>query len=209
MIEGRFPVRGASGHASAVVVGSAVVLAEPVPDAARPVGIMKSRSNASPASWSSCSKAVGPALGDRETRLGDMATVMERLMHAQNVHDVEEIAALFAPDYRSVQPAHPSRGFGGRAQVQANWTSIFEGVPDFIVELVSSSVTGDTEWSEWEWRGRHADGSSFAMRGVIIAVVRDDLIASARLYMEPVDEVEEDIDAAVRRVFRPPASPSS
>ena len=46
------------------------------------------------------------------------------------------------------------------------------------------------------------------MRGVIIGVVRDDLIASARLYMEPVDEVEEDIDASVRRVFRPPASPS-
>ena len=30
-----------------------------------------------------------------------MATVMERLMHVQNVHDAEEMAALFAPDYRS------------------------------------------------------------------------------------------------------------
>jgi hypothetical protein len=46
------------------------------------------------------------------------------------------------------------------------------------------------------------------MRGVIIATVRDGLIAEARLYMEPVDEGGEDIEAAVEQLYRPPGSPS-
>jgi hypothetical protein len=143
------------------------------------------------------------------TTFGAMATMMERLRHAQNSHDVEQMAALFAEDYQSSQPVHPSRGFGGRTQVIANWTGVFQGVPDFVADLISSSVTGDTEWGEWDWRGRHVDGTPFAMRGVIIAVIRDDVIAAARLYMEPLDESEAGIDAAVRDLYKPPAPPSS
>jgi hypothetical protein len=75
---------------------------------------------------------------------------------------------LFAPDYRSAQPVHPSRGFGGSAQVLENWTAVFESVPDFVAELVDLSITGATEWGEWYWHGRHPDGSAYAMRGVTI-----------------------------------------
>jgi hypothetical protein len=64
-------------------------------------------------------------------------TMMERLLQAQNSHDAEQMAALFAEDYKSAQPVHPSRGFRGRAQVLANWTAVFRGVPDFAAELVS------------------------------------------------------------------------
>jgi hypothetical protein len=40
-------------------------------------------------------------------------------------------------------------------------------------------------------------------------VVRDGLIAEARLYMEPIDTTGEDIDAAVRELTtRPPAEAS-
>jgi hypothetical protein len=46
------------------------------------------------------------------------------------------------------------------------------------------------------------------MRGVIIAIVRDDLIAEARLYMEPVDGSGDDIDAAVVQLLRPPTAQS-
>jgi len=118
------------------------------------------------------------------------------------------MASLFAEDYRSAQPLHPGRAFGGRAQVLTNWSSVFEGVPDFTSELVASASEGEAEWGEWDWRGRHKDGSPFAMRGVIILVVRDGLIAEGRLYMEPVEEDDEDIDAAVQRLYKPPASPS-
>jgi hypothetical protein len=118
------------------------------------------------------------------------------------------MASCFAEDYLSAQPVHPGRAFTGRGQVLANWSSVFAGVPDFRAELLASSLDGGTEWGELDWRGRHADGSPFAMRGVIIAIVRDDLIAEARLYMEPVDGSGDDIDAAVVQLYRPPTAES-
>jgi ketosteroid isomerase-like protein len=129
--------------------------------------------------------------------------MLVRLRDATNSHDARRVASLFAEDYRSAQPVHPGRAFGGRAQVFENWSSVFQGVPDFTSELVASSVDGDTEWGEWEWRGHHADGSPFAMRGITVLIVRDDLIAEARLYMEPVYPRGEDIDAAVQELYKP------
>jgi ketosteroid isomerase-like protein len=100
------------------------------------------------------------------------------------------------------------RGFRGRSQVLANWTSVFEGVPDFTADLVASSSDGETEWGDWDWRGRHTDGSPFAMRGVTILVVRDGLIAEGRLYMEPVEAGGADIDVAVQQLYKPPVAPA-
>jgi len=137
-----------------------------------------------------------------------MPTMLERLRDAQNAHDAKQMAALFAEDYASSQPVHPGRAFVGRAQVLQNWTAAFEGVSDFVSELVSFAIDGDTEWGEFYWHGRQPDGSLFAMRGVTIMVVRDDRVAEARLYMEPVDPAAEDIDAAVRELFtQPPDAP--
>ena len=130
--------------------------------------------------------------------------MLERLRNAQNAHDAKGMAALFAEDYASSQPLHAGRAFVGSAQVLENWTAVFEGVPDFASELVSYSIDGNTEWGEWYWHGRHLDGSVFAMRGVTIFVVRSDLIAEARLYMEPVDPANEDIEAAVQELYKPP-----
>ena len=141
--------------------------------------------------------------------LDGMATTLERVMQAWNSHDADRVASLFAEDYVSDQPLHPSRGFRGRHQVLANWTSVFDGVPDFCAELVGSSVDGHTEWGEWNWVGHHPDSSSFAMRGVTILLVRDDLIARGRLFMEPVDAARDDIDAAVRELYKSPGSSSS
>jgi ketosteroid isomerase-like protein len=133
-----------------------------------------------------------------------MPTIFERLTAAQNAHDASAMARCFALDYDSVQPAHPGREFTGRAQVEANWTAVFAGVPDFRAELVDQAVAGDRHWGEFDWRGTHLDGAPFAMRGVIVATVRADLLAAARLYMEPVDMSDETIDAAVRDLYRPP-----
>ena len=140
-----------------------------------------------------------------------MRSMVERLVEAQNAHDADQFAAHFAEDYVSAQPAPPGRAFRGRAQVLANWTSVFDGVPDFHAELLASTVDGDTEWAEVDWRGHHLDGSGFSMRGVIVVVVRDDLIAEGRLYVEPVDVDGDDIDAAVEELYRPPtpAAPPS
>jgi ketosteroid isomerase-like protein len=137
-----------------------------------------------------------------------MTTMLERLRDAANAHDPQRLAALFAEDYQSAQPLHPSRGFGGSAQVLENWSSVFDGVPDFSSDLVASSVDGETEWGEWHWHGHHVDGSPFGMRGVTIFVVRDGLVAEGRLYMEPVEAGGEDIEAAVRKLYQPPPGSS-
>lgn len=133
-----------------------------------------------------------------------MGSTLDLMRDAVNAHDARRLAALIAPDYRSEQPVHPNRGFGGDGQVLENWSAVFEGVPDFTAELIASAVDGDVEWGEWSWHGHHADGSVFAMRGVTIFVVRDGLIVAGRLYMEPVESGGGDIEAAVQELYRPP-----
>jgi ketosteroid isomerase-like protein len=107
---------------------------------------------------------------------------MEQLVAAMNRHDARAVAACFAADYRSEQPLHPNRGFGGSEQVLANWTSVFEGVPDFYAERIASASAEGAVWTEMRWQGTHRDGSPFLMRGVIVIGVRDDEIAWARAY---------------------------
>ena len=137
-----------------------------------------------------------------------MQTVLDRLTEAQNAHDVELFASYFADDYRSDQPAHPGRRFSGRGQVHENWSAVFAGVADFRAELLASCRDQDVEWGEVSWHGHHSDGAVFAMCGVIIATIRDDRIASARLYVEPVEQRDEDIGAAVEQLYRPPRQES-
>lgn len=59
-------------------------------------------------------------------------------------------------------------------------------------------------WTEWEMSGTCADGARFLMRGVVIFGVTDDTIASARFYLEPVEETSGDIDTATSRVVGNP-----
>jgi ketosteroid isomerase-like protein len=132
-----------------------------------------------------------------------MAGLLERLKDAMNSHDANNVAALFADDYQSVQPIHPNRGFGGRQQVTANWSAVFDGVPNFHAELLATSVDGDAEWGEWEWSGTYTDGSPFMIRGITVLVQRDGLFAQARLYLEPVEVAGGDIDAAVQEMYKP------
>ena len=58
-------------------------------------------------------------------------------------------------------PSSPPSTFRSSCRVATiveNWSSVFEGVPDFSSELIASSVDGDTEWGEWSWQGHHVDG---------------------------------------------------
>jgi ketosteroid isomerase-like protein len=126
------------------------------------------------------------------------AAVIAALAEATNAHDIDAFVALFAEDYESQQPAHPDRAFRGRDQVRANWSAVFTGVPDFRADLAATAVEGDCVWSEWRWRGRHTDGSRLDMAGVILFGVRAERIAWARLYVEPVEQEGQGIEAAVR-----------
>ena len=124
--------------------------------------------------------------------------LVARMHAAMNAHDIDAFVACFAADYDSVQPAHPDRAFRGREQVRANWSAVFGGVPDFRAELIRVDAAGDVAWTEWRWAGTQADGGRLDMAGVIVLGVRNDLVAWARLYVEPVEEAGAGIDAAVR-----------
>lgn len=110
---------------------------------------------------------------------------MERLSKAMNDGDIEAFVSMFHPDYASEQPAHPDREFGGREQVRENWTAMFGSAPDFRAEILDSSTTGDTAWTEWVWRG---GSGRLEVRGVTVFTVRDGLVVRGRLYMEPVEQ---------------------
>jgi ketosteroid isomerase-like protein len=126
--------------------------------------------------------------------------VATQLLDAMNDHDLAAFLRCFHDDYRSEQPVHPGRGFGGRDQVRANWSAIFSGVSDFSADLLSYCEDGGREWSEWRWTGTRQDGSALDMVGVIIFGVRDGRISWGRLYVEPVHAPGETIDEAVRQM---------
>jgi hypothetical protein len=124
-----------------------------------------------------------------------MPAVIERLREAINRHDPEAMLECFDPDYKSEQPAHPNRGFGGKAQVHKNWSSMFESFPDLEVEVLRQSAGADGVWSEWYW-----SASGLQMAGVIIMGIEEDRISWARLYMEPVEKAGQDIDEAMKTI---------
>lgn len=129
-------------------------------------------------------------------------SVVTRLYEAANAHDLDAFVACFSPAYRSEQPAHPNRAFGGYEQVRANWGAIFASVPDFQADLVRSDADGNTVWSEWAWIGQRQDGSTLDVRGVILFGIDDDLIVWARLYMEETEQNGAGIDETVRHITR-------
>ena len=126
-----------------------------------------------------------------------LATI-DRLVSATNQHDLEALVACFSEDYLNETPAHPARGFRGRAQVRRNWEQIFAFVPDIRVEVVRSAVDGDAVWTEWEMGGTRRDGKPHRMCGVIVFGVGEDTIRWARFYLEPVDESGATADDAIR-----------
>jgi len=134
-----------------------------------------------------------------------MGKVLDTMLVAFNAHDLETFVGLFAPDYRSEQPAHPDRAFTGSDQVRENWAGVFSGVPDFRAELIVSATTADgVDIAEWHWTGTHTDGTAFEMRGVTVLGIEDDRIAWGRLFMELVDHDGAGIDEMVRETYRPP-----
>jgi hypothetical protein len=131
-------------------------------------------------------------------------SVVQRFHRAVNQHDLEAFVACFASDYDSKQPAHPDRAFIGNEQVRKNWSALFQNIPNLQANLLDSALSGNRIWTEWDWQGTRVDGSAFHMAGVVIMNIRDDRIASAQLYMEPVDAQGGAIDANVGTMTNKP-----
>lgn len=136
-----------------------------------------------------------------------MGKIADTMLSAMNSHDLDRFVSMFAPDYRSEQPAHPSRAFTGSEQVRENWAGVFAGVPDFRAELLLTTTAGDgVEISEWRWSGTHSDGAPFEMRGTTVLGIESERIAWGRLYMEPVEHDGAGIDEMVQETYRPPSA---
>lgn len=126
--------------------------------------------------------------------------VVERLAARMNAHDLPGAVALIHADYRSEQPAHPGSAFVGRDQMEANWRSMFDGIPDFRAELVRSVHDRETIWTEWHWTGSRRDGDPFEVRGITLFEVQQDQIVAGRLYLEEVDRDDAPIADVVERL---------
>ena len=133
-------------------------------------------------------------------------TMLQRLQDAVDAHDLDALVDCFDPDYRNETPAHPGRSFQGREQVRENWSRLFAGLSD-LKATVSRTALGDADdvWSEWELRGTRPDGHVSAQRGVIVFGVHGGRAAWARFYLEPVDDGDGGVHAAVTRVVEAPA----
>ena len=123
--------------------------------------------------------------------------VIRQMVERTNAHDLEGMAALMHEDYQSEQPFHPARGFGGRAQMKANWGAILTGVPDLRAEVPASVQDGDVVWSEWHWWGTTEQGEPFDLRAITQFTVRDGLVVRGRLFAELVEQGGADINDAV------------
>ena len=132
--------------------------------------------------------------------MGDPRALMDRLVAAQNAHDLEAMLACFRQDYRSEQPQFPARTFQGVDQVRANWSALLDAIPDFHAEVLASAVDGDVVFDEVHWTGTKADGTPLDERGVIVMGIDDDRVAWGRLYVGEVERESADIDAVVRHM---------
>lgn len=126
--------------------------------------------------------------------------LITRMLAALNARDVDAASALFHENYRSEQPAHPGRAFIGRAQMHANWTAIFTGIPDFRAQLRRSVRDGDVLWCEWVWSGTRTDGLAFESRGVTLFQVEGEFIVAGRLYMQDVETDRIGIEQVVEEI---------
>lgn len=114
--------------------------------------------------------------------------VAERLLTAQNEHDMEAMLACVSPKYRSETPLHPARNFTGLEPVRTNWETIFETMPDYEGEYLRIVEDGDTVWAEVRYTGTRTDGTEVKYGGVYIFGIADDQIEWGRIYLEPIEE---------------------
>lgn len=129
-----------------------------------------------------------------------MTQVIERLVNAVNGYDLEALVGCFADDYKNETPVHPVRGFVGNEQVRKNWSQILGSIKDIDARVLRTAEHGDLVWTEWDMSGKRPDGGPFLMRGVVIFGVTDDVIRSARFYLEPAEEESGDVDRHTERV---------
>ena len=118
--------------------------------------------------------------------------VFNRMVAAQNQHNLDGMVDSFSRDYISEQPFHPERNFIGKEGVRRNWSFFFNTIPDIKIDILNQTVDGDTVWSELKIRGTRVDGKEHVTRGVTIQRIKNGRIVWARLYIETLSGSNEE-----------------
>jgi ketosteroid isomerase-like protein len=125
------------------------------------------------------------------------ADVLDTLVATTNAHDLEGLVDCFADDYILTDPVHPARSFTGAAQVRKNWGTFFAAVPDIHLDVQRHAVTADGFWLEAAQAGTRRDGVRLEGQMVFIATVCAGRIASAHIYVAPVERGGPDVDTVI------------
>jgi ketosteroid isomerase-like protein len=116
-------------------------------------------------------------------------------------HNADAVVECFTEDCRFELPNHPARSFTGREQARANWTMVFDAVPDLELDLRNASYEEGRCWAEWEYRGTRTDGTPHLMRGItIVDLDGAGRLASARFFVDYVDQAEISIGEHLARL---------
>jgi ketosteroid isomerase-like protein len=114
--------------------------------------------------------------------------IVEQMRAALDAHDLDAYVDFFHEDFVGERPRHPGGDVRGRDEVRVSWAEIIGDVPDLRVEIPAAVHDGNTVWSEWRIFGTARSGALLEIRGVMIIGVRDDRVAWARTYLEPVEQ---------------------
>lgn len=130
----------------------------------------------------------------------DVGQVPQRWIQALTDHDLEAAVGCFASDYRDRAPARPGEEVIGQAQVRANFTALFDNMPDLRADLLGQVADGTRVWMEWQMVGTRVDGTRMEFVGVNIFEVEGGRFSRGRIYTELVRDTG-GLDAQVDRMI--------
>ncbi|MGW2161661.1 ester cyclase [Nonomuraea sp. NPDC001699] len=123
--------------------------------------------------------------------------IVDRLLGAANVHDVEAVLRCYAPDAVVVSPEMEA---GNPEEIASYFTQIWDGFPDLRFTLWDTVAMGDTIATELTATGTHtgpyltvggevlaATGRQITVRACWFWDLRDGLVSSQRLYYDQLE----------------------
>lgn len=113
----------------------------------------------------------------------DASTLTLQLVEALNDHDIDRVAAHYAPDYEGTDIATPT-GQHGREAVAALYQRFWQGFPDLRITVQETVTQGERVALYWTARGTHsgsllhipATGREVEVQGMLFLEVRDGLV---------------------------------
>ena len=115
--------------------------------------------------------------------------LMQKVYDAFSSHDVEAIAACFAPDGvfdNAIGPDVHGKRYAGHDEIRGYFTSLFASTSDVQWEKTGMAICGNKVFTEWLRTGTKDTGEKQAWQGADIYTFRDGLIVKKDTYIKAV-----------------------